>query len=76
LEGIPQREVKWNSPEHEVIHAALFSQPLHKGQVLGPLKIEDHDYVVIKILEGTEELAITGAQIQKRWRNVSERLTE
>lgn len=76
LEGIPQREVKWNSPEHEVIHAALFSEPLHKGQVLGPLKIEDRDYVVIKILDGTKEVAITDTQIQKRWREVSERLTE
>jgi hypothetical protein len=40
------------------------------------LKIEDHDYVVIKILDGTKELAITDAQIQNRWRDVSERLTE
>lgn len=76
LEGIPQREVKWSSPEHDVIHAALFSEPLHKGQVLGPLKIEDQDYVVIKILDGTKELAITDTQMQQRWREVSERLTE
>lgn len=76
LEGIPQREVQWNSPEHEVIHAALFAQSVHKGQVLGPLKIDDNDHVVMKILDGTKELAITDAQIQKRWRDVSERLTE
>lgn len=76
LTGIPQREVKWNSPEHETIHAALFSHPVEKGAVLGPLKIEDHDYVVMKILDGTKELAITDTQIQKRWRDVSERLTE
>ena len=76
LEGIPQREVAWSSPEHEVIHAALFSQTPQKGQVLGPLKIGDNDHVVIKILDGTKELAITDTQIQKRWREVSERLTE
>ncbi len=76
LEGIPQREVAWNAPEHEAIHAALFSDLLQKDQVLGPLKIEDNDYVVIKILGWTSEVAITDTQIQRRWREVSEKLTE
>ncbi|MDZ7289739.1 MAG: hypothetical protein ONB44_07075 [candidate division KSB1 bacterium] len=76
LEGIPQREVAWNSPEHEVIHTAMFSDVLQKDQVLGPLKIEDNYHVVIKVLGWTEELAITDTQIQKRWRDVSEGLTE
>lgn len=76
LEGIPQREVAWNSPEHEAIHSALFSETLKKGQIVGPLQIESNYHIVMKVLGWTEEVAITGGQIQKRWREVSEKLAE
>lgn len=76
LEGMPQREVDWNSPEHEAIHTALFSETLKKNQVIGPLQIENDYHIVMKVLGWTEEVAITDGQIQKRWREVSEKLTE
>lgn len=71
---IPQREVAWDSPEHEVVHEALFSEVLKKDEVIGPLKVDDHDYVVLKIVGWTESLSISDAQIQRRWHDVSERL--
>ncbi len=74
LAGIPQREVAWNSSEHEVIHSALFTETLKKDQVIGPLKIENNYHTVVKVLGWTEEVAITDVQIQKRWREVSEKL--
>ncbi len=76
LEGMPQREVAWNSPEHEAVHSALFAETLKKDQVLGPLKIDNNYHIVMKVLGWTEEVAITDGQSQKRWREVSEKLTE
>lgn len=73
--GIPQREVAWDSPEHEVVHEALFSGVLEKNQVIGPLKVDDSDYVVMKIMGWIESVSISDTQIQRRWRDVLERLT-
>ena len=73
-EKIPQREVNWKAQEHETIHTALFSEPLKKNQVIGPLKIEENYYTVIKILGWTDRMTISDSDIQKRWRDVSDKL--
>ena len=73
-EKIPQREVNWNAEEHETIHTALFSEPLEKNQVIGPLRIEENYYTVIKILDWTDRIAISDSDIRQRWNHVTERL--
>lgn len=73
--AIPRREVEWNSPEHPVIHEALFSRLLQKNEVIGPLKIEDGQNIFMKILGWAERKAISDAQIRRRWDEVKEKLT-
>ena len=74
LEEIPQREVSWDAQEHETIHNALFSESLEKDQVIGPLKIEDNYYTVIKILGWTDRMTISDNDMRQRWTYVKEKL--
>lgn len=75
-EEIPQREVNWKAQEHETIHSALFSEPLKKDQVIGPLKIEKNYYMLIKILGWTDRMAISDSDIRQRWTDVTKKLKE
>lgn len=74
LEAIPKREVSWDNPEHEVILEALFTQPVEKGQVLGPLKIENNHYITLKVLGWTEKVLLADQAVQTRINDVSERI--
>ncbi len=75
LASLPQREVAWESPEQDAIHEALFSRALNKGEVLGPLPVANQQFVMMKILGWTEQVAVSNSQVQSRWQEVSEKLT-
>jgi len=74
LEAIPQRAVSWEEQTEEAIHQALFSAPLQKGQIIGPIKTEDGHYLLMEIAGWTDRLAISDTDIQRRWNAVAEQL--
>ena len=74
LEEIPQRDVSWNTQEHEAILDALFSIPLNKNQIIGPVKIDNNFYTIIKILDWTDCAATTENDVQERLNNVKKLL--
>jgi hypothetical protein len=74
LEEIPQREVNWNDQNEPTIHDALFTTPLEKGQIIGPIATADGNYLLMQIAGWTDRLAITDTDIQRRWNDVSEYL--
>jgi len=76
LAAIAEREVAYEAPESREIHQALFSGDLKKSQVIGPLRVENDNHLFIKVLGWTDKLAMSDAQIQRRWQDVSQRLTE
>jgi len=76
LAVIAEREVAHDAPESRAIHEALFSSKLKKGQVVGPLRAEDDNHLFIKVLGWADNIAMSDVQIQQRWQDVSERLTE
>ncbi|MFQ5823566.1 MAG: hypothetical protein ACE5JB_05880 [bacterium] len=73
---IPVREVSWQSKEHPMVHEAIFSNCLTKGQVIGPLRIDEDNHIVMKVLGWTDQLAITESEQQQRWNDVKEKLRE
>lgn len=75
-DAAPRRKVNYAAPEHLKVHAALFSEPLKIGQVLPPIKIADDDYLIIKVLGWSDDLAITERQQQERLDKVREKLTQ
>ena len=49
MEALPSREVEWDKEDDETIHQAVFSDSMHVGQIVGPLKIDDDFYMTIEI---------------------------
>ncbi len=72
----PDRVVTFSSPEHQMVHRALFSDTLHIGQVLPPVEVEEGDYLVMQVLGWSENVAMTDTQQQQRLNEVTEKLTQ
>jgi hypothetical protein len=77
IEKVPRKKVSYMDSELDIIHKTLYSEPLKRGQVIGPIKIEDNYSIIIKVLGWKEELIIGGGQdFDKRWSNVSKKLKD
>ena len=72
-EELAQRQVNWQSQESAQIHAALFTQPVNKGAVIGPLRINKDHYILVKVQGWTDELAITDSDRKQRWDAVQQK---
>jgi hypothetical protein len=73
--ALPQKEIGYDKPEEEQIYAQLFLNPVRQGQVIGPLEMTDGTQVVLRVDGWTDDLALSGQQIQERWRTVKENIT-
>ncbi|MBN1155198.1 hypothetical protein JXB12_09805 [candidate division KSB1 bacterium] len=74
---IPEKEVPWSKDINDPLQQAMFSDPLLKGQIVGPVNIEDGDYfLVIRVNGWVDRPAITDTQISERLRDVTESLTK
>jgi len=76
LDTLPQREVEWSNHEHDMILDSLFSEPLRKNQIVGPIKVAENEYLMMKVNGWIDRPAITENQVQERWRNVSDAFRE
>ncbi|MBN1542317.1 hypothetical protein JW992_09245 [candidate division KSB1 bacterium] len=74
IEQIPRRKVTWESQENSQIHNALYSGLLEKGKVVGPLKIEENDHIVMRIAGYSDVLDLTDFDVQNRIRDIKERM--
>jgi len=72
-DSLPQREISFKNLDGDILNEAIFSDTLSIGQIIGPLKVEDGSYLVIKINGWTDELAITEKQIRDREDEVIEK---
>ncbi len=71
---VPRRKVTWQGKEDPVIHQALFGEPLKKGQVLGPIKVDENQYLVIKVLGWIDRPVITDTASRQRWEDVTDEI--
>ena len=46
---VPHREVSWSDYENPAIREALFIRKPQKGQVIGPINIDDQRYILIEV---------------------------
>jgi len=74
MEALPSREVEWDKEDDETIHQAVFSDSMHVGQIVGPLKIDDDFFMTIEIAGWRDRLAVSESQIARRWDDVEKRL--
>lgn len=64
---INERHVTWDSQDNQLIHQALFSRPLKKNSVVGPIRIDEGNYIIIKVLGWTDEIVLTDSGRKERW---------
>ncbi len=76
FENLPEHEIEYMTPESEMVHKILYSGNPEKGQIFGPLKIDERQYLVMKIKGWTNSVAFSEKQINERLSDVKEKLTQ
>jgi hypothetical protein len=71
----PVQKVRYKDPEDTAIHEALFSKPVGRGTVIGPLKLESGEFIVMKVLNWTDYPVIGYEEKQDQWNKVVEKIT-
>ena len=72
---VPERDVAWSDYETPQVETALFTRPLENGSIIGPLKIEDGQYLFMRVDGWTEKRVFADDDVKNRWHRVRERLT-
>jgi hypothetical protein len=75
-EEIAEREIEWKKQEHPLIHESLFSDKPDKNSVVGPLKIGENDYIIMKVLGWTDQKVLSDQGRKERRDLVKEKLTQ
>ena len=73
---IPEHKIAWNDPDHDVIHDALFSESVMPNTLIGPLKLEEDNYIVIKVKNWVNHPTIGSEDVQIKWEEVKEKLKQ
>jgi len=73
--SIPSREVKWEDPENKSIYNALFKSLPGKGEIIGPVNIEDEQFIFIRIDGWIDRKLISENDLIERRNQVIEKLT-
>ncbi|KPL17382.1 MAG: hypothetical protein AMS23_00530 [Bacteroides sp. SM1_62] len=71
---IPRKNISWGDVENLKLLEALFSENIYKGKVLEAIAVDKNEYLIVKVLGWSDAKAITGNQMQKRLKEVSEKL--
>ncbi|MBN1893197.1 hypothetical protein JW906_01830, partial [bacterium] len=71
----PRQTVKWKDPDHDAIHDALFTELQQPGTVLGPLRLGENEYIIMKVENASFHPVIGGEDAALRWNEVKEKTT-
>ncbi|MBN1352613.1 hypothetical protein JXJ21_24710 [candidate division KSB1 bacterium] len=72
--AVPQRKIAWISPEIKQIKEPLFKQVPRKGQILGPIQIDDGNCLFMKVNGWIDARLITENDIRNRRQQVVDQL--
>ncbi len=70
----PEKQVSWKDPSSAPIFEALFTHPVRKDTVIGPLRLDKNLYVMMKVLDWKDEIAFGSDDAVKRWNDVIEKI--
>jgi hypothetical protein len=63
----PVRKVTFKDKDDDAIHEALFSEPIDTGVVVGPLKLTNGTYILMKVLNWVDYPIIGGIEQAEQW---------
>jgi len=68
----PVHKTKFDDSDDDAIHKALYTEALNPGKVIGPVKLGDDGYIVMKVLKWVDYPLISGEEQQARWNKVKD----
>jgi len=66
--------VKWKDPDFDQIHDALYSGPLKTDSIIGPLQLEEDNWIIMRVKDWKDYPLISGEDQQMRWNEVKEKV--
>jgi hypothetical protein len=76
LDKKPMHKIKWDDPDADVIHEALYTDVGQQGEIIGPLKLAKNDYIIMKIIDWTYTPTIGNENYQLKLKNIEEKLKQ
>lgn len=73
---VPQREIRFDSPEPDIINKTLYDKSIKKGQLIGPLQVAPDSYVILRVNGWKTFVAMSDEQQANRLKLVKDKLTE
>jgi hypothetical protein len=71
----PTWTAKWKDPDHINIHEALYSGPLKADSVIGPLRLDYNQWIIMKVVNWRDVIVIGSEDQDLRRQEVVEKLT-
>jgi len=75
-DSIPEKPLTWFDREDQHIRSAIFGDDHQQGDVLGPIALEDGQFVVLRLKGWVDRPAVTEASKIQQWNDVHTRLVE
>ncbi|MGE5847444.1 MAG: hypothetical protein ACM34O_12015 [Ignavibacteria bacterium] len=70
----PLKKVKYLDPDDENITESLFSSLLDTGVVIGPIKLQNGDHILMRVNNWKDEILFSGEDQKTRWKKVAEKI--
>jgi hypothetical protein len=70
----PLHKVNYLDQDDDAIHESIFTNLLDTGTVVGPIRLENGDYILMKVLKWVDYPLISGLDQRVRWNKVKEKL--
>ena len=76
LDMKPIHNIKWDDPDADIIHDALFSERIKPETIIGPLKLNKNDYLIMKVMDWKYTPTIGREDSQLKWKKIEENLKQ
>jgi hypothetical protein len=73
---VGNQTVKWRDPENDNIHRALYSKPHNPGEVIGPVRTADKQWLIMRVTDVKIQPVIGPEDTALRLKEVREKLTD
>jgi len=70
----PRHKVNYFDPDDNAIHKALFSELLDVGTVIGPVALQNGEYIVMRVRDWKDRVIFGGEEEVERWNKVEKKM--
>ncbi len=73
IDSLPHKEIEWSTNELDIVLDSLYSYPLKKNQIIGPIKTGKNEFLFVKVNGWIDRPIIIEKQFTDRWKDVSDK---